>query len=174
MGGRRNAGRRRFRRPTPKRDLKQSIARGKELFYGAIANCVKCHGDSALGDGQTTDYDDWTKELEPANADALATYLATRVPCRRGTFVRAICGWVCIAAAGGRSICTGGFENGIEGTPMPAVPIEGRDAGRSQGLDAATDIWCLVDYVRSLPYEPISKPTHAGSESSSRRYNDCS
>jgi hypothetical protein len=25
------------------------------------AACVKCHGANALGDGQTTDYDDWTK-----------------------------------------------------------------------------------------------------------------
>ena len=39
--------------------LVQSRHRGRDLFYGAIANCVKCHGDSALGDGTVTDYDDW-------------------------------------------------------------------------------------------------------------------
>ena len=35
----------------------------REPFYGTIANCVKCHGDSALGDGQLTDYDEWAKEF---------------------------------------------------------------------------------------------------------------
>ena len=39
-----------------------SIAKGRELFY-TKANCIKCHGPSELGDGQTTDYDDWTKPL---------------------------------------------------------------------------------------------------------------
>ena len=48
-----------------------SIKRGRELFYGPIANCVKCHGDSALGDGQTSDYDDWTKELGLPKTDDL-------------------------------------------------------------------------------------------------------
>lgn len=43
-------------------ELELSIAKGRELFY-TKANCVKCHGPSELGDGQTTDYDDWTKPL---------------------------------------------------------------------------------------------------------------
>ena len=34
----------------------------RDLFY-TKANCFKCHGPSQLGDGQTTDYDDWTKPL---------------------------------------------------------------------------------------------------------------
>ena len=38
--------------------MAKSVARGRELFYGPIANCVKCHGDSALGDGQASDFDD--------------------------------------------------------------------------------------------------------------------
>ena len=40
-----------------------SIRRGRDLFYGAVANCVKCHGESQLGDGERTDYDDWTKSF---------------------------------------------------------------------------------------------------------------
>src|SRR4029450_10480621 len=39
--------------------LVASQRHGRELFYGTVANCVKCHGDSALGDGTLTDYDDW-------------------------------------------------------------------------------------------------------------------
>ena len=31
------------------------------MFYGPKANCVKCHGPTALGDGQQDDYDDWSK-----------------------------------------------------------------------------------------------------------------
>ena len=36
---------------------------GRELFYGKQANCFTCHGPTALGDGQQTDYDDWTKDV---------------------------------------------------------------------------------------------------------------
>jgi len=42
--------------------LAASAKLGQELFYGKAA-CVKCHGDSALGDGQATDYDDWNKTV---------------------------------------------------------------------------------------------------------------
>src|SRR4029079_17503494 len=59
----------------PNRDLNKSIAHGRELFYGPIANCIKCHGDSALGDGVTNDYDDWTKELEPTNPKSVDEYI---------------------------------------------------------------------------------------------------
>jgi hypothetical protein len=40
---------------------------------------------------------------------------------------------------------------------MPAVPLKAEDAGPEiKGLTSA-DIWSLVDYVRSLPYEALSK-----------------
>ena len=35
-------------------------------FVGAA--CIKCHGPTALGDGTTTDYDDWTKQIWTAAA----------------------------------------------------------------------------------------------------------
>src|SRR3954471_8687803 len=41
--------------------LADSVNKGRDLFYGPKANCVKCHGPSALGDGQQDDYDDWSK-----------------------------------------------------------------------------------------------------------------
>jgi len=44
-------------------DLVASIAKGRELFYGDKANCVKCHGVTGLGDGQANDYDDWNKAI---------------------------------------------------------------------------------------------------------------
>jgi len=48
-------------------DMVASIAKGKELFYGNKANCVKCHGVSGLGDGQANDYDDWNKVVFQAH-----------------------------------------------------------------------------------------------------------
>jgi cytochrome c5 len=48
-------------------DLVASIAKGKELFYGDKANCVKCHGVTGLGDGQANDYDDWNKAIVEIN-----------------------------------------------------------------------------------------------------------
>lgn len=42
-------------------DVEASVKAGRELFYGAKANCVKCHGPTALGDGQQDDYDNWNK-----------------------------------------------------------------------------------------------------------------
>ncbi len=48
--------------PRPEGDLAESIKIGQGLFY-TKAQCTKCHGESALGDGQTTDYDDWNKPV---------------------------------------------------------------------------------------------------------------
>ncbi|MFO0788658.1 MAG: c-type cytochrome [Pirellulales bacterium] len=42
-------------------DVAASVKAGRELFYGAKANCVKCHGPTALGDGQQDDFDNWNK-----------------------------------------------------------------------------------------------------------------
>src|SRR5262249_12509755 len=45
----------------PATELAASVKAGRELFYGTRANCVKCHGPTALGDGQQDDYDIWNK-----------------------------------------------------------------------------------------------------------------
>ena len=39
-----------------------SIERGKQVFYGK-GGCVKCHGPTALGDGQIV-RDEWTKRVQ--------------------------------------------------------------------------------------------------------------
>jgi mono/diheme cytochrome c family protein len=145
--------------PDADRDLIASIKHGRELFYGPIANCIKCHGESALGDGQTTDYDDWTKEMEPTNEEALDEYLAL------GGFIlkpRNI-----IPRNLRQGVYRGGrrpidlywrIHNGIDGTPMPGALLIADDAPvGTKGLKKS-DIWSLVDYIRSLPYESISHP----------------
>jgi mono/diheme cytochrome c family protein len=143
----------------PSHQLSQDavIARGRELFYGTIANCVKCHGDSALGDGLTTDYDDWTKEIEPANHTALEQFLdAGALPPRTITPRNLRLG---VYRGGRRPIdLFWRIRNGIDGTPMPGATMKAEDAGAEvKGLNT-NDIWCLIEYVQSLPYETISKP----------------
>jgi mono/diheme cytochrome c family protein len=44
---------------------------------------------------------------------------------------------------------------GIAGTPMPA---SGPAAEGAQGTLTQQEIWQIVDYVQSLPYEPASQP----------------
>ena len=43
-------------------EIAESVAKGRELFYGTKANCFTCHGPTGLGDGQQTDFDVWSKE----------------------------------------------------------------------------------------------------------------
>ena len=146
----------------PETDLAESIQRGRDFYYG-LGGCAKCHGDTQLGDGQVTDYDDWAKDLhdwsEPIEAEERerleAEYLSLGgLPLRniRPRDLR-------------KGIYRGGrrpidlywrIYNGIEGTPMPKAP------GREEGSDAVgltrNEVWDLVNYVRSLPYEPMSRP----------------
>lgn len=138
-------------------DLQARLHRGRELYYGSAANCVKCHGDTQLGDGQVTDYDDWTKEYHDwaggtpeLRKEKLTEYLALGGFEPRNIRPRNL----------RKNVYRGGrrpidlfrrVKNGIEGTPMPA-------AAPSLTSD---DIWCLIDYVRSLPYESLSQPRHA-------------
>jgi hypothetical protein len=47
---------------------------------------------------------------------------------------------------------------GIAGTPMPGV---GAASPGAQGTLTEAEIWNIVDYVLSLPYEPASNPQPA-------------
>ena len=151
--------------PRPDWDEEQtqvSIEKGRELFYGAIANCVKCHGESQLGDGQTDDYDDWTKDFADLTkitdaderSDLISRYekLVGLTPrnimprnLRRGVY------------RGGRRPVDIYLRilNGIDGSPMPAAVLKPDDAPpNAKGL-SSDDIWHIVDYVKSLPYESL-------------------
>ncbi|MHB8970538.1 MAG: c-type cytochrome [Pirellulaceae bacterium] len=129
-----------------------SIARGRELFFTTLTNCGKCHGDTSLGDGQTEDYDEWTKDLEPTNPEALADYLALgALPPRKAQPRDQRSG-----------LYRGGqqpedlfvkIKNGIAGTTMPSVATQLSD----------DDVWHLVAYVRHLPNDPLSLATHTES-----------
>ena len=143
--------------PAPERDRMLSIARGRKLFYGEVANCVKCHGSSQLGDGEQTDFDDWTKELTPQDSDAVAEYVALGALPPRNIIPRNLRQGV---YRGGRRPVDlfWRIRNGIDGTPMPGALPKPDDAGPEVKGLTDEDLWCLIDYVRNLPYEAVSKP----------------
>lgn len=139
-----------------------SIAAGRELYLNAKTNCVKCHGPTGLGDGQTTDYDEWnkmaldfinkTKNLEAnkkqtaADAQVIAQNLRiiqdnllpprTIMPrnLRQGVY------------RGGRKPYDLFYRlhAGVNGTPMPGL-------GATPGV-TPDEIWHLIAYIQSLPY----------------------
>jgi mono/diheme cytochrome c family protein len=143
-------------------DMTASIAKGRELFYGDKANCVKCHGPTALGDGQANDYDDWNKNVhkitnklvklrESENGldagqrtwanefsqvlagDALRPRTIPPRNLRQGVY------------RGGRRPIDLYYRihAGINGAPMPAA----------KGTISPEDIWHIVNYIQSLPYD---------------------
>ncbi len=137
-------------------ELAASIQRGNDLFHGSQANCFSCHGITAIGDGQTSDFDSWAldfvdwkglvdpdeKEKKLAQFHALGGLGPRNIlprNLRQNTF------------RGGRRPVDlfWRIRNGIEATPMPAS---------NPGLVSDDQVWDLVNYVQSLPYESLSLP----------------
>jgi mono/diheme cytochrome c family protein len=137
-----------------------SIARGKELFYGPIANCYSCHGESGLGDGQKDFYDDWSGELvekvDP-NQQIQNEYVALGALAPRKLVPRNLRTGV---YRGGRRPVDLYWRivNGIDGAQMPAAPMKPDDAGPDVKGLTNQDVWDLINYVLSMPYESISRP----------------
>jgi mono/diheme cytochrome c family protein len=173
--------------------ISESIHKGRELFYGTRANCVKCHGPTALGDGQQDDYDNWSKANQKFIEDTSA--LVTQIQESRKE-LKNLKGEDRKAAdeelaaknkelserqqlisesymlkprhAIPRNLREGTYRGGrrpvdifwrvsagIAGTPMPA---SGPAAEGAQGTLTQEEIWQIVDYVHSLPFEPASLP----------------
>lgn len=134
--------------------LKQSVERGRELFASESASCSKCHGALGYGDGQTQDYDDWTKDwtvrihLNPEDDKALIPLLARGALPPKKILPRDFRDGVYRGGASPEEIFHR-IAYGIDGTPMPAV----------EGVVSPEDIWHLVNYVRSL-----EEPEPAASE----------
>lgn len=144
-----------------------SLKRGRELFYSDVASCYKCHGDSQLGDGQTTDYDfwfSWRKDLDQKPAaereKGIAEFIALGALPPRTIRPRDLRSGV---YRGGRRPLDiyRRITSGINGAPMPGVKptVATADAPVDPAKAAtAEDLWHLVHYVLSLPYEPLSQP----------------
>jgi mono/diheme cytochrome c family protein len=155
-------------RPTmTKEELAASVKHGRELFYGTIANCVKCHGESALGDGTTTDYDEWTKEFIDLGKEpkVIREYVSLGMLPPRTIRPRNL--RLGVYRGGLRPIdIYWRIMNGIEGTPMPALSTNVRKEGDPPEAKKLTpeEIWDIVNYVQSLPYESISNSREAANE----------
>ncbi len=140
---------------TDREKLDASIARGRKLFQGPIANCASCHGVTAMGDGQTNNYDAWTKDwtegIDPQNKEEIRPFLKLGALKPRFILPRNL----------RTGIYRGGSEpsdlylrivNGIDGSPMPATAMQ---PANPQGL-TESDVWDLVNFLKSLPFEAIS------------------
>lgn len=152
--------------------LAKSVAHGRSLFYGKVANCFSCHGDSALGDGQTQGVDAWTRELLNDKEQFLGWDKLTADERERFEFIKSRDPRILpprnIRPRNLRQgVYRGGrrpidiylrIVNGIDGTPMPSAPLLKPGEEPNPGKLTTDDIWSLVDYVRSLPYESISNP----------------
>ncbi len=161
--------------------LAESISKGKDLFYSAKANCAKCHGWSALGDGQTNDYDDWNKAIHEAEDNLASDVETLEAPGEMSAEEQAALARHVARLSSAletdslpprhaiprnlrQGIYRGGrapydiyrrIYAGINGAPMPAA---GPPTPGAPGTLSSDEIWNLVDYVLSLPYEAISEP----------------
>lgn len=116
-----------------------SVARGKKLFLGDVAKCSSCHGPSGLGDGSGEPlFDDWNKVKPDNSSPDIAWWNLPKQQLdprnlRLGIY------------RGGRrplDLYRRVFA-GIKGTPMPA----------GGNVLKPEEIWDLINYVQSLPYE---------------------
>jgi mono/diheme cytochrome c family protein len=172
-------------------ELAASVKAGRELFYGTKANCVKCHGPTGLGDGQTDDFDIWSKAVKKFEDDtaSLAVSLTTeeqnlaelegdertaaekelQAKYRELNERQSIASELlpprnAIPRNLRFNMFRGGrrpldlyrrIHQGIAGTPMPAG---GPAAPGGQATLTEQEMWQIVDYIRSLPFEPASLP----------------
>jgi mono/diheme cytochrome c family protein len=127
---------------------------GRKLYFGP-ANCVQCHGETGIGDGQTNNYDDWTNDwlkvegINPLDPTAWAPYVNAGAHPPRPILPRNL--RLGVYRGGDQPLDVfRRIQYGIEGTPMPA------------SLTLSDEqIWALVAYVQQLPYEPLSRPESA-------------
>jgi mono/diheme cytochrome c family protein len=142
-------------------DLAASVEEGRKLFFNKDAQCTKCHGPTGLGDGNDGMaeklFDDWNKNKKE---DDLARWLLPKQELRPRNLRMGI-------YRGGRRPLDiyRRIHAGIPGGPMPGA---GPQPGKKETF-TPEQIWHLVDYVRSLPYENASEPvegqTHVAAHS---------
>ncbi|MGI9471476.1 MAG: cytochrome c [Rubripirellula sp.] len=128
-----------------------SVKRGQELFVGKNASCSKCHGEKGLGNGQTTDFDAWTKDwpprvgLKPDDFDALVPLLARGAMPPQNAMPRNFAEGVFRGGSSSKDLYLR-LTQGIDGSPMPAITFV-------SGQIENDDVWHLINFVRSLQTE---------------------
>lgn len=118
-----------------------SVERGRLLFRDSkTANCIKCHGPNGLGDGGGEElFDDWNKAKPANSSDDIVNWQLPKQELRPRNLRLGI-------YRGGRRPVDlyRRIHVGIKGTPMPAA---------GNVLNQPGQIWDIVNYVLSLPYE---------------------
>jgi mono/diheme cytochrome c family protein len=136
--------------------LHASIVRGRKLFQGPIANCASCHGVTAMGDGQTNNYDAWTKDwaegIDLQSKDDLRPFLKLGALRPRVILPRNLRTGIHRGGSEPRQLYLR-IVNGIDGSPMPATAMK---PANPQGL-TPNDVWDLVNFLLNMPNEEISK-----------------
>ncbi|MCI0335537.1 MAG: cytochrome c [Planctomycetes bacterium] len=172
-------------------EITASVNAGRELFFGAKANCVKCHGPTGLGDGQQDNYDDWSavtvkfeddtraladeikglkQDLKKKTGDERAAAekeLKTKVA-QLAVRNELIAHMLTPRRAIPRNLRDGTYRGGrrdidlfwrvFAGIPGMGMPATGPSAPGGQGTLTEQEMWQIVDYIQSLPFEPISEP----------------
>ena len=143
--------------------LTESISHGRELFQGKVANCASCHGMQGAGDGVVNDYDDWTKDwttsigLDPSDKQQLKPMLELGALRPRHILPRNLQTGVYRGGSRPQDLYTR-IVRGIEGTPMPAAPLQPEiSTGLSQ-----EDVWDLVNFLLSLNVARLSESSLQG------------
>ncbi|EMI54254.1 cytochrome c [Rhodopirellula sallentina] len=132
-------------------ELAASIARGKEIFHGQIANCAGCHGVGGEGGLPTLDYDDWTKDfttrigIDPTDKEAVKPFRSAGALPPRQIDPRVLTNGVFHGGDDPETLYRR-IQHGIAGTPMPSVDISEEAAGKT-GL-SPDEAWDLVNYLR--------------------------
>lgn len=129
----------------------ESVAKGRELYLKESLKCAQCHGEAGYGNGSQTFaitknemnednptpglYDMWGNPIEPRNLHR-GIYRGGRRPIDLYSRIYA----------------------GIKGTPMPAfstTTIRRSDPNDPNSSMTDEDIWHLVNYVLSVPFEEV-------------------
>jgi len=97
------------------------IARGREIYAGEEAQCIRCHGEAGRGDGESAPgmTDEWDYPIFPADLTKSWRFKGGHTV--EDIFTR--------------------FSTGMDGSPMPSYLA---------ALPEAADRWALAAYVHSL------------------------
>jgi mono/diheme cytochrome c family protein len=135
----------------------QLVDLGRQLFH-TKGNCVQCHGDTGVGDGQLGNYDDWTNEwikvpgVDVNSPATMSEFLAKGALPPRPVRPRNLHIPVFRGGSHPNDVYLR-IANGIEGTPMPSSAALNSD-----------EIWAIVAYVKALPFqeklERVNRPVN--------------
>lgn len=146
-----------FRQGDQASAFEASVKRGQAVFISKEASCSKCHGEKGLGNGQTTDYDDWTKDWTqrvgielPKEQDLLVPLLARGALPPLNAMPRNFAEGIFRGGSASTDLYRR-ITQGIDGSPMPAATFV-------EGKYEEEDIWHLINFIRSLQTEESVEP----------------